>query len=80
MTAQGGTDRLNRMLKLYHSTSTGNLRGGNWSEGATTIVAAILLACVPTKCVPPTLLARYAKAVSDGVVGLAEHGAPILPA
>lgn len=27
-----------------------------------------------------SLLARYARAVSDGVVGLAEHGAPILPA
>src|SRR5215831_15626037 len=34
ITAQGGTDRLNRILKLYHSTSAENLSGGRRSDGA----------------------------------------------
>src|SRR5215472_14281793 len=35
ITAQGGTDRLNRIWRLYHSTSAENFRDGRRFDGAT---------------------------------------------
>src|SRR5215469_15798171 len=54
ITAQGGTDRLNRMLKLYHSTSAENFSGRRF-DGANSLFGADSGQLVPRKFAPSAL-------------------------